>query len=428
MTAGTGPATGAARRGRARRTHSPDCGCESCLTAGYRQARAAFAEHRDELATGEGVPQALAHSPTAARQWVSDELTQAAREVAARGRRTGDAWLTALARRSVAVLWAAVGVLLLAQLVTAVGDGWTLSRTAALLTALVLAGLLTAAARLHRGAGGLFTPLVGEDNRLSTFRTVAAGWLLLTAYTGLLLAVTLAGTGSGGAREALLDRLTLGSAAAPLTVLGGTLAAAVWVHHTVSRRVRRFAMQKVPAARPRAADLLTDDAGRGSFFDIGYVAVNAVALAFAAVALARSPQEVPALPWPLVVAVGVTGVAALAAKYSEGGRPVILSVVRAREPGELHGPVRPGDDIEIRGSGFVPPGARQPELLAGTVVKIGAVHVPVPLVPVPGGFSNPADGLLTVPVPAEVEAGTLDIRVVTASGTESGRYSITVAD
>jgi hypothetical protein len=240
--------------------------------------------------------------------------------------------------------------------------------------------------------------------------------------------VVLAGTGERAAREELLDGLTLGSAAGLLTALGATLAAAVWVRHTVARRVRRFAMQKVRAARPRAADLLTDDAGRGSFTDLVYVRVNAVALVFAAVALARSPQELPRLPWPLVVLAGLATLAYLAAKYTEGGRPVILSVVRAREPGDLHAPVRPGDDIEIRGSGFVPAGAQDPERLAQTVVRIGPVYVPVPLVPVPGGFSNPAEQLLIVPVPAEVDAGTVDIRVVTASGTESGRYTITVAD
>ena len=59
----------------------------------------------------------------------------------------------------------------------------------------------------------------------------------------------------------------------------------------------------------------------------------------------------------------------LAGKYAEGGRPVILSVVRAREAGDLDAPIRTGDDIEIRGAGFVPPGAQSADRLARMVVR-----------------------------------------------------------
>ncbi|CAM5720137.1 hypothetical protein SGLAM104S_01988 [Streptomyces glaucescens] len=54
----------------------------------------------------------------------------------------------------------------------------------------------------------------------------------------------------------------------------------------------------------------------------------------------------------------------LAGKYSEGGRPVILSVIRAREAGDLDAPIRTGEDIEIRGAGFVPPGAQGADRLS----------------------------------------------------------------
>lgn len=78
--------------------------------------------------------------------------------------------------------------------------------------------------------------------------------------------------------------------------------------------------------------------------------------------------------------------------------------------------------------GFVPPGAQTPEMLARLVVRIGAVHVHVPLVPVAGGFTNPSDAVLTVPVPAEVEPGRVEIQVVTAAGVESNRCTIDVAE
>lgn len=117
-----------------------------------------------------------------------------------------------------------------------------------------------------------------------------------------------------------------------------------------------------------------------------------------------------------------------AGKYAEGGRPVVLSVVRSREAGDLDAPIRTGDDIEIRGAGFVPPGARTPDRLARMVVRIGAVHVHVPLVPVPGGFANPSDTVLTVPVPVEVEPGRVEVRVVTAAGVETAACEIDVTD
>jgi hypothetical protein len=56
------------------------------------------------------------------------------------------------------------------------------------------------------------------------------------------------------------------------------------------------------------------------------------------------------------------------------------------------------------------------------------VHVHVPLVPVPGGFSNPTDAVLTVPVPVDVEPGRVEVQVVTAAGVETNRCQIEVTD
>ncbi|RKN46831.1 hypothetical protein [Streptomyces hoynatensis] len=422
----------ASRDSAASETHASDCACGDCREgagAGHRRAVAAFLRKRDELAAGTGIPQALAHSPEAARQWISDELTQAARELSRRAGEAGSAWLSRLAVRTIVALWSAVGLLLVLDVLTAFGGGWTLARTAGLLAAVLLAGLLTPIAWLHRDRGGVLAPLVGEDNRLSTSRAVAGAWLLLAGYAVLLLALTLAGLGgSAGEREALLSGLDLEHGGGLLTAVGVTCAVTVWVRHTVATRVRGFRMQKVRAARPRAADLLTDDSGRGSFTDVQYVLVNTVAMLLGCAGLARAPREVPGVPWTVALLVAVSALTYVAAKYTDGGRPVIQSVVRVREPGELHAPIRPGDDLEIRGSGFVPAGAEAAERLAETVVRIGGVLVPVPLVPVRGGFSNPGDTRLTVPVPAEVDAGRVDVQVITAAGTESGRYVITVAD
>nr|WP_188276587.1 hypothetical protein [Streptomyces sp. CBMA152] len=395
---------------------------------GHRRAVAEFLAKRDGFAAGEGLPAAVAHSAGASRQWVSDELTQSARVLAECGREAGHAWPGAVWRATVAIVWGSVAALALAESSTAIGTGWTAARTAGLIAALAAAVLLTGAARLHRARGGLLAPVVGEDNRLSTSRAVAAAWVLLVVFAVLVLALRLAGASGPAERDDVLDGLKLGRGAGLLTVVALVCAIAVVVRRVVVVRIAGQRLQKVRAERPRAADLLTDDAGRGSFSDVQYVLVSAVAVIFAGVRLARRPEQLPDLPWALALLVAVSALTYFAGKYAEGGRPVVLSVVRAREAGDLDAPIRTGDDIEIRGAGFVPPGAGTPDRLARMVVRIGAVHVHVPLIPVTGGFANPTDTLLTVPVPVDVEPGRVEVRVVTAAGVETNRISIDVTD
>ncbi|MFF5017609.1 hypothetical protein [Streptomyces sp. NPDC001165] len=411
--------------------HGGGCACGDCphgAREGHRRAVAAFLRARDEFAAGQGLPAGVAHSASASRQWVSAELTEQAEAVAERGRAEGEAWLARLWLRTACAVWGAVVALLLAESLTAVGADWTGARTAALLAALVVAAALTAASWFHRARGGVLAPVIGEDNRMSTSRTVAACWVLFVVYAVLLLAGRLAAASDHAGRDALLSGLDLARGAGVVTVLAVVCGIAVLVRRVVGLRILGLRLQKVPAHRPRAADLLTDDSGRGAFADIQYVVISAVALTFAAVRLARRPDQLPDLPWSLAVVVLISAATYLAGKYAEGGRPVILSVVRAREPGDLDGPIRTGDDIEIRGTGFVPPAARSADRLARMVVRIGAVDVRVPLVPVTGGFRNPTDTVLTVPVPAEVEPGSVEVQVVTAAGVTTNRCIVQVTE
>ncbi|WP_329013949.1 hypothetical protein [Streptomyces sp. NBC_01601] len=411
--------------------HGGGCTCGDCphgAREGHRRALAAFRHGRDEFAAGRGLPPAVAHSASASRQWISAELAQRAEAVAERGRAEGEAWLAGLWTRTACLAWGAVVVLLLTQALTAIGAGWSSARTAGLLAAVAVAGALTLAGFFHRARGGALAPMIGEDNRMSTSRTVAACWVLFVAYAVLLLAGRLAAASDPAGRDALIAGLDLARGAGVVTVLAVVCGIAVLVRRVVGLRVLGQRLQKIPAHRPRAADLLTDDAGRGAFADIQYVVISAVALVFAAVRLGRRPDQLPDLPWGLAVLVLISAATYLAGKYAEGGRPVVLSVVRAREPGDLDGPIRTGDDIEIRGTGFVPPGAQGADRLARMVVRIGAVDVHVPLIPVAGGFRNPTDTVLTVPVPVEVEPGTVEVQVVTAAGLATNRCPIEVTD
>ncbi|MFD5392663.1 hypothetical protein ACFWJW_00170 [Streptomyces sp. NPDC127097] len=415
----------------AERATGGECRCGRCphgAREGHRQAVAAFVALREDFAAGRGVPAGLARSAGAARQWVSDELTLSAREVARRRAAGRTAWLAAVRWRTLLAVWSAAVALLVGQALSALGTGWTAARTAGLAAAVVLALGLTAAAWWHRAHGGALAPLIGEDGRLSTSRTVAAGWAVAVLYAVLTVAVQQVTAAGPDERRTLLQGVALARSGALLVALALGCAVAVLAYGLVASRVRSGRLQKVPAERPRAADLLTDDAGRGSLLDVQYVLVNAAVLGCALVRLAGRPEQLPQLPWGLVVLLALSGATYLWGKAVAGGRPVILSVVRSRELGDLAAPVRTGDDIEIRGAGFVPPGAGTPDRLARTVVRIGDVHVPVPLVPVAGGFTNPTDGVLTVPVPVDVEPGRVEVRVVTAAGVETKGYVIDVVD
>ncbi|MHB9859648.1 hypothetical protein [Streptomyces sp. YIM S03343] len=420
-----------AREGATASAHEGGCTCGDCphgARAGHRRAVAEFLLKRDEFAAGHGLPAAVAHSASASRQWVSEELTQSAELVAERRRAEGRAWLARLWRRTAVTVWGLVVILLLVQSLTAIGTGWTAARTAGLLAALAVAAALTAASWFHRARGGALAPVIGEDNRLSTSRAVAAAWVLFISFSVLVLVGRLGAASGHAERDALISGLELARGAGVVTVLAVVCGIAVLVRRVVGVRVLGQRLQKLRADRPRAADLLTDDSGRGTFTDIQYVIMSAVALAFAAVRLARRPDQLPDLPWGLAVLVLISAATYLTGKYAEGGRPVILSVVRAREAGDLDAPIRTGDDIEIRGAGFVPPGAQSADRLSRMVVRIGPVNVHVPLVPVTGGFSNPSDTVLTVPVPADVEPGRVEVQVVTAAGLETNRCTIDVLD
>ncbi|MFF9477866.1 hypothetical protein [Streptomyces sp. NPDC014733] len=411
------------------------CRCGRCghgARAAHRKAVAAFVALREEYAAGRGIPAGLTRSAGAARQWISDELTLSARGLTAHAAATRTAWLDAVHRSTLRTLWGAVAALLLGQALTAVGGGWTAHRTATLTAAVALALGGTVTAWRHRGHGGVLAPLTGEDQRLSTSRTVAAGWFgvavfaVLTAVTGNVLpggAVPppVAADGALSGRAALAPPMLL-----VLLTVGGTAVAARAV---VAARVRTGRLQKPAAERPRAVDLFADDAGRADLAATQYLLVNVVVAALALTVVSGPPGLVrPSAGWAVAALVVVSAAGYLAAKCDEGGRPVILSVVRAREPGDLPAPIRPGDDIEIRGTGFVPPGARTPDLLSRIVVRIGTVHVPVPLVPGPGGFASPADAALTVPVPADIDPGPTEIRVITASGAESAVRVVEVGE
>ncbi len=385
----------------------------------YHTANEDFDNKRRAYARGEGVPAAVAGSESGRRQWVSDDLVRRAAMVAEARAAEHRAWL-AVAGVRLAVGCAALTVLaVLLALTTIPTHGWGIGRTAFVVAVGVVGLVLVVPVLLDRARGGLVGYITGADGRLSTSKVVATLWTLVMLFAAVYLLVLFA----VGRPEVA----SIGLHPEYLWLLGAPYVALVVASRLVSSLVRAQALQKVPADRGRLRDLICDDSGRLSVLDTQYVLFNLAAFTAFVIALALKPTKLPAVPMVLVGLAVLAALAYLAGKVTENNRPVVNSVVRARSAGDLDAAIRPGDDIEIRGAGFVPAGAEAADHLARLVVKLGSVHVGVPLVPAAHGFANPSDHTLVVNVPADVEPGWVDVRVVTAAGLESVRYGIQVA-
>jgi hypothetical protein len=405
--------------------HGPDCHCS--VRRDYDLELAQFVDRCREFAHGEGVPTALAHSETGARQWVSDELTRRAGKLAAASRKENAAWLALVGRQAMRGAWWLLAAVLVVDLATLpLSSGWTLPRTASPLAFLAFAVLFTLLSLVHSDIGGILCFLVGVDGRLSLSRTLGVLWAA-ALFTGFVyFGVEDIGADSPQQRADVTAALShprweyLALLAAPVVVaaVSGAVSAS---------RMRRRATPYLPGQRSQLRDLLAEESGLGSLAAAVWLPVNLIAVLFLVIGLAKNPYELPRLPASVVAVALGAAVLYLVVKLTEVRRPVLVSVVRVRTPGEPDGPIRQGDEIEIRGLGFVPPAATAPDQLARIVVKLGPIHIHVPLVPdQAGGFANPTDTTVTVPIPYEVEPGPWTVRVVTASGMETSDYPLDV--
>ena len=405
--------------------HGPDS--YSAIRRDYDSELAQFIERCREFAHGEGVPTALSHSETGAREWVSDELTRRAGKLATVARQENAAWLALVGKQAMRAAWWLLAVVLVIDLATLpLSAGWTMPRTASPLAFLAFAGLFTLMSLVHADIGGVLCFLVGVDGRLSLPRTMAVLWAasLFTAFVYFGVEDIAASSATDRAQvEASITHVHweyLALLVTPVIVaaVSGVVGAA---------RMRRRAAPYLPGQRSQLRDLLVEDTGLGSLAAAVWLPVNLVAVLFLVVGLAKHPYELPRLPDAVIAVALAAAVLYLGVKLAEVRRPVLVSVVRVRTPGEPDGPIRQGDEIEIRGLGFVPPAASAPDQLARIVVKLGPIHIHVPLVPdSEGGFANPTDTSVTVPIPYEAEPGPWTVRVVTASGMETTDFPLDI--
>ena len=394
----------------------------------YERELAEFAERCREYAQNEGVPAALSHSETGARQWISDELARRAQRLAVAARAENSAWLALAGRWTMRGSWGLLLLVAVIDLVTAPLLGnWTLPHTAVLFAFIALALLVTGLSLVHSEVGGLLCFMVGADGRLSPAKALGLLWgaALSTALVYFAVEDFAAGT---AAERADVNASISHPHWQYLALLVAPILVSVVTNAVAAARMRRRSVPYLPGQRSQLRDLVVDETGLGSLASAVWLPSYAAAIIFLIAGLAKNPYALPQLPATVVwISLGA-GVLYAVVRLLESRQPVLVSVVRVRPPGGLDGPIRQGDEIEIRGLGFVPPAAAAPDQLARIVVKLGPIHIHVPLVPgTDDGFTNPTDTSVTVPIPYDVDPGPWTVRVVTASGLETDDYALDIA-
>jgi hypothetical protein len=394
----------------------------------YERELAEFAERCREYAQNEGVPAALSHSETGARQWISDELSRRAQRLAVAARAENSAWLALAGRWTMRGSWGLAVLVAVIDLATApIAGSWTLPRTAVLFAFAALALLVTGLSLVHSEVGGLLCFMVGADGRLSPAKALGLLWgaALTTALVYFAVEDFAAAT---SAERSDINAAISHPRWAYLALLAAPILVSVVTNAVAAARMRRRSVPYLPGQRSQLRDLVLDETGFGSLASAVWLPSYAAAVIFLIAGLAKNPYQLPALPATVVWISLASAVLYAAVRLVESRQPVLVSVVRVRPPGGLDGPIRQGDEIEIRGLGFVPPAAEAPDQLARIVVKLGPIHIHVPLVPgIESGFTNPTDNSVTVPIPYDVDPGPWTVRVVTASGLETDDYALDIA-
>lgn len=394
----------------------------------YERELAEFAARCREYAQNEGVPAALAHSETGSRQWISDELTRRAQRLAAVARSENTAWLALCGRWTMRGSWLLAALVAVISIVTALVSGdWAPANTAVLLAFASLGLLITGLTLVHSEVGGVLCFMVGADGRLSPAKALGLLWGAALS-TGLVYFLV-----EDFAANDATQRSDIGASITHprweyLALLAAPILVSIVTNAVAAARMRRRAAPYLPGQRAQLRDLVLDETGLGSLAAAVWLPSYVAAVLFFVAGLEKNPYTLPGLPATVVwISLGAAALYAVV-RLVEFRQPVLVSVVRVRPAGGLDGPIRQGDEIEIRGLGFVPPAAAAPDQLARITVKLGPIHIHVPLVPgAEGGFSNPTDSSVTVGIPYDVDPGPWTVRVVTAAGLETDDYALDIA-
>lgn len=168
--------------------------------------------------------------------------------------------------------------------------------------------------------------IVGEDNRVSTSKTIPLVWTY-TVAAALLSFLIVRWMGHPGAYSKLVHQ---GLNAQYALLIGGPLGAAILAKGIVSAQVSSGGTAKPPADNPAPAQLIQNDAGNADLGDLQYVLFNLVALVFFYGEMLRAPQNgMPAIPAVLLGLTSVGAVGYVGKKALTG--PAVISEVIPRE-------------------------------------------------------------------------------------------------
>ena len=268
----------------------------------------------------------------------------------------------------------------------------------------VVFGLLAIVA--VRDKNGLFGPIIGTDNRLSTSKAQIAAWTLAVGYAIAYLLARAVWTNTDAVSSFPTDRLD-----EYLVLLGGPFAAAVFAKLTVAWKVDSGAIQKTEAITPSAGQLVQDDSGNVDLVDSQYLLFNLIALGYFVLKFAQS-GGLPEIP-PFIY--GLTGAAAAsyaANKAVERNAPIITSVSPRT--------VRPGDEVRVAGVNFYA-GVENPKAEQAVVLIEGHAEEITPKLPV-------NTDVLRIDIPSTLTAGSKTLTVRTAARVISGAAIIEVVE
>jgi hypothetical protein len=229
-------------------------------------------------------------------------------------------------------------------------------------------------------ASGIQAPrglLIGGDNRTSTSKATALLWTAVLLY--FLVTLTLIFATHPDRYAGLIHRIS----PLYLVLLGGPFAAAVLANGIVGGAVDSRTMQKSTAAKPRVADVFSDDDGNTDLVDTQYILFNLLVAATVIAQFVHAPGSgAPQIPDFLAVLTGVSAATYLANKGATVSKnlPTIDRVL----PGSILATV--GGSVTVLGSNFVVQGdTTSPrvyindaiEATVGTVAA-NSLHVAIP--------------------------------------------------
>lgn len=283
------------------------------------------------------------------------------------------------------------------------------ARKSFILATIIWVVLILLFSLLRKNGGGLRTIFLGKDGRLSTGAVQSAMWTIALAFGLSMLALE---ESENSFKELDINYMIL---------LGGPFAAAGIARVSTARKVEEGAIQKTDATSTSLGDVVSDDNGNTDLVDLQFLVFNFIVLIVYVVGLIGDSTELPNLETGLV---GLTSLAAITyagTKASINNAPVITSVSKV----DGVGAVRPGDDVVLLGTNFIPPGAQATEFLLRVRVRFGGREMSVLTDPDDKNVLRNDRIVVTVPedVPAEP---TTPVTVVTAAGVESDSYPLQV--